>query len=111
MVWVNAVSGRLETRINYSSGISYNTFPFPKLKANQIQLIESQVLKILSIREEHSDKTIADLYDPSDMPEILKNAHENNDLLIDSCYRNKPFKSDEERLEHLFNLYNNITQG
>lgn len=111
MVWVNAVSGRLETRINYSSGISYNTFPFPQLKANQIQLIESQVLKILSIREEHSDKTIADLYDPSDMPEVLKNAHENNDLLIDSCYRSKPFKSDEERLEHLFNLYNKITQG
>ena len=111
MVWVNAVSGRLETRINYSSGISYNTFPFPQLKENQIQLIESQVLKILSIREEYSDKTIADLYDPSDMPEVLKNAHENNDLLIDSCYRSKPFKSDEERLEHLFNLYNKITQG
>lgn len=39
------------------------------------------------------------------MPDDLLEAHLNNDLLIDSCYRQDPFESDEERLEHLFKLY------
>ena len=27
------------------------------------------------------------------------------DLAVEQCYRKKPFKSDEERLEYLFKLY------
>ena len=39
------------------------------------------------------------------MPEELKDAHHQLDLAVERCYRSKPFESDEERLEHLFNLY------
>ena len=39
------------------------------------------------------------------MPADLKEAHRLNDLAVESCYREKPFASDEERLEHLFKLY------
>ena len=35
----------------------------------------------------------------------LKKAHEKLDLYIETIYRDKPFSSDEERLEHLFKLY------
>ena len=39
------------------------------------------------------------------MPEGLREAHRQNDLAVERCYRSKPFDSDEERLEYLFKLY------
>ncbi len=39
------------------------------------------------------------------MPEGLREAHRQNDLIIEKCYRSTPFNSDEERLEYLFKLY------
>jgi hypothetical protein len=39
------------------------------------------------------------------MPEGLREAHRQNDLAVERCYRLKPFESDEERLEYLFKLY------
>jgi hypothetical protein len=35
----------------------------------------------------------------------LREAHRQNDISIEECYRSTPFKSDEERLEYLFKLY------
>jgi hypothetical protein len=35
----------------------------------------------------------------------LREAHHQLDLAVERCYRSKPFTSDEERLEYLFNLY------
>ena len=39
------------------------------------------------------------------MPAGLREAHHQNDLAVERCYRLKPFESDEERLEYLFKLY------
>jgi hypothetical protein len=60
---------------------------------------------VLQEREKHTDKTLAKLYDPDEMPKDLKEAHRINDLAIEQCYRSAPFNSDEERLEYLFKLY------
>jgi hypothetical protein len=35
----------------------------------------------------------------------LREAHRQNDEIIEKCYRSTPFNSDEERLEYLFKLY------
>jgi len=59
----------------------------------------------LDEREKHSEKTLAQLYDPDKMPEALKEAHHQLDLAVERCYRAKPFASDEERLAYLFGLY------
>ena len=61
-------------------------------------------------REEHSEKTLAQLYDPDKMPEGLREAHRQNDLAVERCYRSKPFESDEERLEYLFKLYEKMIE-
>ena len=45
------------------------------------------------------------------MPADLKSAHNANDLLLEKFYREEPFDTDEERLEHLFNRYVQMTQG
>lgn len=105
MTWVKAVCGSLETRIRYSSTLGYNTFPFPFISDNQKQELEKQVYRILDEREYHSEKTLAQLYDPEKMPAGLREAHRLNDLAVERMYRSRPFESDEERLEYLFKLY------
>lgn len=109
MVWVRAVAGKLETRLRYSAELCYNTFPFPDITDKQKQIIEIHVNNILEERENYSDMTMAELYDPDKMPEGLHRAHHDLDLVIESCYRRKPFESDEKRLEYLFKMYEIMT--
>jgi type I restriction-modification system DNA methylase subunit len=103
--WIQQVAGRLETRITYSNTLCYNTFPFPEISQAQKQELEKHTYRILEEREKHSDKTLAQLYDPDKMPQGLREAHHQLDLAIEQCYRSKPFETDEERLEYLFKLY------
>ncbi|HGP0655302.1 TPA: type IIL restriction-modification enzyme MmeI [Stenotrophomonas maltophilia] len=64
---------------------------------------------ILMARENHFPKTIADLYDPDEMPEDLRRAHERNDEVLERIYIGRKFKNDTERLEKLFDLYTKMT--
>jgi hypothetical protein len=109
MAWARAVGGGLETRIRYSASICYNTFPIPDLTKEQEQTITMHVGNVLEEREKHPEKTMAQLYDPDKMPAGLREAHHQLDLAVDRIYRSKPFASDEERLEHLFKLYEEMT--
>ena len=111
MVWVRAVGGKLETRIRYSAELCYNTFPFPKISEQQKKRIELCVQEILRIREKYSEKTMAELYDPDKMPKDLYDAHFSLDLVIESCYRKKPFENNEQRLAHLFKMYEMMTNN
>ena len=105
MVWMRTFSGKLKNDYRYSSTIVYNTFPFPSITKKQKEEIEEYVYAVLDEREKHTEKTLAQMYDPDKMPEWLKSAHHELDLAIERCYRPKPFESDEERLEYLFKLY------
>jgi type II restriction/modification system DNA methylase subunit YeeA len=105
MVWIRAVGGRLKTDYRYSKDVVYNTFPFPPISTQRKNEITQAVFRILAEREKHSDKTLAQLYDPDKMPKGLREAHRQNDEIIEKCYRSTPFTSDEERLEYLFKLY------
>ncbi|MEI8128723.1 MAG: type IIL restriction-modification enzyme MmeI, partial [bacterium] len=109
MTWVRAVAGRLKTDYRYSAEICYNTFPFPNINENQKKKIEMHVDEILMEREKHSEKTMAELYDPDKMPEGLRRAHHDLDIAIELCYRQQPFDSDEKRLEYLFKMYEIMT--
>ncbi len=48
---------------------------------------------------------VADLYDPDNMPDNLRAAHERNDEVLERIYIGRRFKNDTERLEKLFELY------
>ncbi|MGZ2371722.1 class I SAM-dependent DNA methyltransferase [Ancylomarina sp. YFZ004] len=104
-LWAKAIAGGIKTDITYSNSLCYNTFPFPQISTQRKNEITQCVFRILEEREKHSEKTMAQLYDPDKMPEGLREAHRLNDLAIERCYRSKPFSSDEERLEYLFKLY------
>lgn len=105
MEWVRAVAGRLKTDYRYSSALCFYCFPFPPISQDQKQELERHVYSVLGEREKHSEKTLAQLYDPEKMPAGLREAHHQLDLAVERCYRSKPFASDEERLEYLFKLY------
>jgi type I restriction-modification system DNA methylase subunit len=108
-LWVKTVGGRLKSDYRYSSVLCYNTFPFPNISQKQKDEITELVFGILDEREKHSQKTLAQLYDPDKMPEGLRKAHHALDKAIEQCYRTKPFESDEERLEYLFRMYEEMT--
>lgn len=108
-LWVKAVCGRLKQDIRYSKDLCYNTFPFPQISESKKIEIEEAVYDILDIRDTYPGKTLADLYDPTKMPDDLREAHKNLDVLIEKCYQNKPFKDDNERLQVLFKMYKQMT--
>ena len=108
LAWVRAVAGRLEDRIRYSSSICYNNFPFPPLDEEQRKRLVHHAETVLLTRERFPDKTIADLYDPDEMPADLLAAHQALDAEVERCYQPKPFTSDEQRLAHLFALYEHM---
>jgi hypothetical protein len=98
------------SNIKYSTGICYNTFPFPKLNIKQIEDLQVTSLRIIYEREKFSQFSISELYAFETMPEGLKEAHRLNDESVERCYRSTPFNSDEERLEYLFKLYEKMIQ-
>jgi type I restriction-modification system DNA methylase subunit len=108
--WVRVVAGKLKSDFRYSSNLCYNTFPFPNISKQRKEELTHCALKIIDERLKHSEKTLAQLYDPDKMPEGLKEAHHQNDLAVERCYRSTPFNSDEERLEYLFKLYEKMIQ-
>ncbi len=105
IVWLSISSSRMRNDYQYSVQLTYNSFPFPEISEAQKTTLEDHVFKVLDEREKHPEKTMAELYDPDKMPEGLRQAHHQMDLAVEQCYRKQPFKSDEERLEYLFKLY------
>ena len=110
MVWLKTVSGRLETRIQYSNKISYNTFPCPPISLKQKEIINQYVFAVLDERAKYPQKTMAWLYNQETMPKDLKKAHQELDEGIERMYRLAPFTSDAERLEYLFKMYDEMTK-
>ena len=107
--WVALTAGRMKSDYRYSSGVCYNSFPVPLLTEQNKADLTACAENILLAREAHFPATIADLYDPDNMPENLRHAHELNDEVMERIYIGRRFKNDTERLEKLFELYTKMT--
>jgi hypothetical protein len=105
LVWVATVCGKLETRYRYSNTLGWNTFPIPRLSEKNKADLTRGAEDILLAREAHFPATIADLYDPENMPADLREVHERNDEVVERIYIGRRFRNDTERLEKLFELY------
>lgn len=105
LAWIATVCGKLETRYRYSNTLGWNTFPVPVLtEKNKVDLTRCAE-DILLAREHHFPATIAELYDPANMPADLRAAHDRNDEVLERIYIGRRFKNDTERLDKLFDLY------
>ncbi|QDM32868.1 class I SAM-dependent DNA methyltransferase [Tardiphaga sp. vice352] len=105
LVWAKTTSGKLKNDIRYSSALSYNTFPVPALTNLNKAALSRSAEDILIAREVLFPRTIAELYDPDEMPEDLRRAHDVNDEIVERIYIGRRFRNDTERLEKLFELY------
>ena len=104
MAWMRTVCGRLKGDYRYSNTLVYNNFVFPEPTEKQKSDIEKKAQKILDVRSKYMDSTLADLYDPLATPPDLLKAHQDLDKAVEKAY-GKTFKTDEERVEFLFELY------
>jgi hypothetical protein len=60
MNWMRQVCGRLEIDYRYSAKIVYNNFPFPQqVKESQQQKIEKKAQRILDVRKQFSENSLA----------------------------------------------------
>ncbi|MCW5687114.1 MAG: class I SAM-dependent DNA methyltransferase [Pseudolabrys sp.] len=105
LVWIGTVCGKLKTDYRYSNTLGWNTFPVPTLTEKNKADLTRCAEDILLAREAHFPATIADLYDPENMPADLRAAHEHNDEVLERIYVGRRFRNDTERLEKLFDLY------
>ena len=111
MSWVRYVCGRLKSDYRYTKDIVYNNYPWPAEPSEaQKKKVEQAAQKVLDARAEFPDSTLADLYDPNSMPKKLLDAHRELDAAVDACYRKAAFKTELERLEHLFGMYKELTK-
>ena len=110
MDWMRRICGRLESRYRYSAQVVYNNFPWPAevTEAKKNNVIE-KARAILNVRATYETSTPADLYDSLSMPRPLAKAHRELDKAVDRCYRAKPFRDEQDRLEFLFALYEKLT--
>lgn len=109
IAWQDHVGGRIKSDWRFSSDLVYNTFPMPPVK--DLKKLEPHAQAILDARAKFPDATLAELYDPDIMPAALRKAHIANDKAVDKLYRKSGFKSERERVEHLFMLYEKMTAG
>ena len=109
LVWIGTVCGKMKTDFRYSNTLGWNTFPVPTLTDKNKADLARCAEDILLVREAHFPATIADLYDPENMPADLREAHERNDEVLERIYVGRRFRNDTERLEKLFDLYTKMT--
>ena len=105
MAWLSHIGGRLTSRLRYSNGLVYSTFPMPDLTTTQIERLNQHAGDVLSARAGHPAASFADLYDPESMPADLARAHRELDRAVDRLYRRRRFASQRERVEHLLGMY------
>ena len=119
--WMRTVCGRLKSDYRYSAGIVYNNFPWPECSDAQHGKIEEAAQAVLDARAHFMSpspqpspasgrgSSLADLYDPLTMPPALVKAHQTLDRAVDTCYRKAAFASDAQRVEFLFERYQQLT--
>lgn len=106
MSWVRQVCGRMKSDYRYSNKLVYNNFPWPQNQTpEQYKAVEEAAQAVLDTREHFKGQTLADLYDPNTMPPALTDAHAKLDRAVDKSYRKESFKTERERVEYLFQLY------
>jgi hypothetical protein len=109
MAWVRTVAGRIKGDYRYSNQIVYNNFPWPvDVSERQRSDVANAAEGVRAVRASYHGSTFADLYHPLTMPGDLVRAHEKLDAAVDRCFRTRPFGSEAERVDFLFDLYSRL---
>ncbi|WP_372779195.1 class I SAM-dependent DNA methyltransferase [Litorivivens sp.] len=114
MAWVRTVCGRIKSDYRYTNEIVYNNYPWP-MDSNdkQRESVSAAAQSVLDARAQFPEATLADLYDPLNMPPALVKAHQKLDRAVDAAYvpsgGKRTWATEAERVAFLFELYQKIT--
>ena len=109
MIWTKTVCGRLTSRIRYSAKIVYNNFVWMKMEFIDYAELILAAEKILKVRKNYPDASLADLYDEITMPRDLREAHKNLDKIVMKIYGYDDSWSEEEIAVDLLQRYKFMT--
>ena len=110
MSWMRYTAGRMKSDYSYTNQVTYNNYPWPKEPSEKNKkVVETKAQKVLDVRADFPESSLADLYDPLTMPPKLVKAHQELDKAVDLCYRPQAFTNETARIEFLFDLYNEYT--
>ena len=103
-IWLSCIGGKMKSDYQNSIKIVFNNLMIPENsdKSKKDDVVNS-VNKILDIRNNLNDKSLANLYDPNTMPKNLLDAHNELDKKIYK-YLGKKIDNRNEILEYLMEL-------
>ena len=111
ITWQKAIGGRLKSDLRFSNTIVWNNFPLPEVSEKLRAEIIAGGQAVLDARNLHPERCLADHYNPLAMSPQLLAAHRKLDKAVDRAFRQKPFNSNEERLETLLKSYLKMTES
>lgn len=111
MVWQKTVGGRLKSDPSFSNTVVWNNLPLPNLTNDMREKVIEAGKVALQARANHPGQSLADLYDPTYMPQDLRKAHDELDKVVDVAFgATKSCSNNDERLEILFKSYIRMTK-
>lgn len=110
ITWQKAIGGRLKSDLRFSNTVVWNNFPLPEVSEKLRAEIIAGGQAVIDARNLHPERCLADHYNPLAMSPQLLAAHRQLDKAVDRAFRQKPFNSNEERLETLLKSYLKMTE-
>ena len=111
ITWQKAIGGRIKSDLRFSNTIVWNNFPLPEVSEKLRTEIIAGGQAVIDARNLHPERSLADHYNPLAMSPQLLAAHRKLDKAVDRAFRQKPFSSNEERLETLLKSYLKMTEN
>lgn len=111
MSWQRAIGGRIKSDLRFSKTFTYNTFPLPTLPADLYRSVCSAGQGILEARSNHSDWSLADIYESQAIPPDVLAAHTALDAVLATAFPDTELGNEEERQRTLFRYYAKLTKA
>ena len=112
MAWQKAIGGRIKSDLRFSNTLVWNNFPLPTISDVLTQDIIGAGQGVLSARELHPERSLADHYNPLAMDPKLIKAHNYLDRAVDRAFGAKQkLESDSTRQEFLFARFASLIQS
>ena len=105
MAWTKAVCGRLGSSLRYSAKIVYNNFAWMNMEFGDYAELILAAGKILKVRKNYPDASLADLYDEVTMPKDLRAANREGDKIVMRIYGYDESWNEEEIVIDLLKRY------
>lgn len=110
IAWQNTVGGRIKSDLRFNKLLAWNTFPMPKLTAQNSSRVIAAGQGVLQARENLEGQSLADMYASGMMNPGLLSAHDSLDRALDKILApRRKITTEVDRLAVLFELYERIT--